>query len=518
MSINRSRLRWVHEVIFEKYWSKAPNKKKKDGPEEKRDPRPPMTRVGTCKIMVEPHVFDASIYVVREQTPHVPQPQGERQFVQYGPAGTSSTYTPQYHQSGHAQLSPFQRTPQYGGAQVLPKSVTPLSKPGTPVPTTQPSTGTAAYQTTVPKATPASQPATPATNSAPKPPFKASTVTKPTTTQPIQTPVRTPTTTAPAARTFTTTTAQTIPPRPQARPPARPPAPSTSDPVIQMLAQRASADPELKRIMKIVATGSANMEELAFFQRHIDEFQQVVESKKVKEATTTAVVPAQSSPAVSSIQNRGPASVNTPHAAATTTIRPPTTTYQTPNRVPLPPVTSIHRPLYTNTPPTQMQQKLKPMAPPPLHVLIEFALNSADRFLFPKHSIVELVSRDCMLVSFLVVKKPSQLLELDSGEVKKYRKKADKAEQAADGKEDEKSAESSKQPQEEEKEVYQPITIRLESPSDPSLFSTIIRHVAPADTVQKRMREIAARCNMAEKKYLALRLPKETKEREAKLH
>jgi len=43
------------------------------------------------------------------------------------------------------------------------------------------------------------------------------------------------------------------------------------DPVISKLAARASTDPELKSLMKEVATGNASQEQLRIFQRHIDE-------------------------------------------------------------------------------------------------------------------------------------------------------------------------------------------------------------------------------------------------------
>jgi len=125
-----------------------------------------------------------------------------------------------------------------------------------------------------------------------------------------------------------------------------------------------------------------------------------------------------------------------------------------------------------------------------------------------------------MLVSFLVVKKPSQITESELTEVRKYKKKADKAdkaEQNAEGKEVQKAAdETPKTPKEEEKEFYQPITMRLESPSDGNLFSLITRVVAPAEEVQKHMRSIASRCERAETKYLALRLPRESKDKDVK--
>jgi hypothetical protein len=51
-----------------------------------------------------------------------------------------------------------------------------------------------------------------------------------------------------------------------------------------MLATRASSDPELKALMKEVATGKATQEQLKVFQKHIDELGAVIQAQKVKSA------------------------------------------------------------------------------------------------------------------------------------------------------------------------------------------------------------------------------------------
>jgi hypothetical protein len=43
-----------------------------------------------------------------------------------------------------------------------------------------------------------------------------------------------------------------------------------------MLAARAASDPQLKELMKVVATSKASPEQLKEFQVHIDEFNEVV--------------------------------------------------------------------------------------------------------------------------------------------------------------------------------------------------------------------------------------------------
>ena len=50
-----------------------------------------------------------------------------------------------------------------------------------------------------------------------------------------------------------------------------------------MLATRASSDPELKSLMKEVATGNATQEQLKVFQGHIDELTKVINEKKKSE-------------------------------------------------------------------------------------------------------------------------------------------------------------------------------------------------------------------------------------------
>jgi hypothetical protein len=153
-------------------------------------------------------------------------------------------------------------------------------------------------------------------------------------------------------------------------------------------------------------------------------------------------------------------------------------------------------------------------APPPQHVLIEFQLNSHDRFLFPKYSIIEQQGPQRMLVSFLVVKKPSELAaEVDAIEAKKSRKKVDKGDTKEEA---DVGANSPLLGKDDNKEVYQLVTMRLESPSDGNLFSLIGRVVAPLEAVQKHMREVVERCEMAPKKYLALRLPRESKHNESR--
>ncbi|KAJ5703113.1 hypothetical protein N7488_010661 [Penicillium malachiteum] len=68
--------------------------------------------------------------------------------------------------------------------------------------------------------------------------------------------------------------------RPQ--PPSQPAKPSP-DPVIQMLATRAAADPDLKALMRVVASSQASQEQLRAFQAHIDELNAIIKAREQQE-------------------------------------------------------------------------------------------------------------------------------------------------------------------------------------------------------------------------------------------
>ncbi|KAJ5935208.1 hypothetical protein N7466_004755 [Penicillium verhagenii] len=69
---------------------------------------------------------------------------------------------------------------------------------------------------------------------------------------------------------------------PTQNPPGQPAKPSP-DPVIQMLATRAAADPELKALMRVVASSQASQEQLRAFQAHIDELNAIIKAREPQE-------------------------------------------------------------------------------------------------------------------------------------------------------------------------------------------------------------------------------------------
>jgi len=73
---------------------------------------------------------------------------------------------------------------------------------------------------------------------------------------------------------------------PQASGPSGQPAKPSPDPVIQMLATRAAADPELKALMRVVASSQASQEQLRAFQAHIDELNAIIKAREQQQSAS----------------------------------------------------------------------------------------------------------------------------------------------------------------------------------------------------------------------------------------
>ena len=248
---------------------------------------------------------------------------------------------------------------------------------------------------------------------------------------------------------------------------------ASPDPVISMLANRASSDPELKRLMKEVATGNATQEQLKVFQGHIDELTRVINEKKKSEGDSTAASPAPTAAQGDAIQYD--ASSEAPSALPPA---PATPVQQQPRPPPYQP--QPQQPMY------QHQQTWAPPAPPPaptaLPVILQFTTPGAtdDRFLFPQHSILESLSPQHLLASFLMTRQASTLPSTTVSEL---------------------GLDVSK-------EYYQPITLMVEvAYNREHLLELVKRWVKPADDAKKFMEETMARCERAPDVHLALRLP-----------
>lgn len=247
-------------------------------------------------------------------------------------------------------------------------------------------------------------------------------------------------------------------PSPQAASPAAQDKKASPDPVISMLATRASSDPELKALMKEVATGKATQEQLKVFQKHIDELGAVIQAQKAKEI------------AEEEKRNARPLT-----AAAIASLAPHPTP---PNALPQQP---IQNPAWQQPPPpAPVQQYVPPPPPPPSEVVFAFTLAGAteDRFLFPQYSILEPLSAQHVLASFIVTRKGSE------------------------------SADPTGLQLDPDTEYWQPVTMMVEvAYGREPLLKDVSKWVKPADEVREEMKKIMQRCTRAPDTFLPLRLP-----------
>lgn len=227
----------MSDGILERYWTK-PKKTKRELIELRNPPKESMSKVGSCNIIIGPHIFDAMLYTVKDpkaQTPYPPQRQviGSSShgstFQQYQPYPPPSQPLPQ----AKLQLSAVHTAPTAAAATPpIPSSSLPAAAPRPPNNSAHSSLSSALAH---------SPPAARAPASAPQP------------TQSVQGPYIA-----------------------QSSQPAKP----SPDPVIQMLATRAASDPELKALMRVVASSKASQEQLRTFQGHIDELNAIIKARE----------------------------------------------------------------------------------------------------------------------------------------------------------------------------------------------------------------------------------------------
>ncbi|KAH8816400.1 hypothetical protein F5884DRAFT_221152 [Xylogone sp. PMI_703] len=438
-SLNRSRQKWISEGLFEKYWTKP--SKKKSGAELMNNPaKESMTKLGTCTITVEPHVFEATMFGIKDPNPRPPvqtwsQQQMLRPIIQYGPPnGMMPPPQPHpqspYQQKNFPPAQPVQQTP--------PQHPRPYDTPKT-------------THTASPHPPPPNSTFTPASNAPPPP-------NQPPTPQ------------------------QNHPPSANAAPPPAPapaPAAKSTDPVIQMLAERAATDPELKALMRIVANGAASNDELKRFQSHIDDLTRILKQRQAA-AAAAVQTPAKGPPP----PGPGSTPAQSPHAATPTQgqahhhhqMQSPA-----PNARTAPSTPGMQPPYHHPSPYSQPQpQALRSKGPLPSKpditgIVFEFAGGNGDRYLFPKYSILEYLPQGQVIASFLIVRKGSQADSPNYDPTLDY---------------------------------YQPITIRLYTHQGRQLES-LAKVVAPPDEVRRYMDDIMDNMTRAEYVLLAMRLPRE---------
>ncbi|KAF7960563.1 hypothetical protein EAE96_000242 [Botrytis aclada] len=418
-SLQRSRQKWVSEGIFEKYWTK-PTKKKGVPAEPLNNPgKDTMTKLGTCQITIEPHVFDATMYAIKEPKAAFQsnqQQQMYRPIIQYGPP--------------NGVMPPLAPT----------QAPSPVQQK--PIQTTQPTVQTMAPNHPAPTAPMVLNPLPPAQ----APPMSSAPING-------QTPAQGPNNPN-ANLSQPLSTAQ----------PAQPAQPNKStDPVIQMLAERAATDQQLKGLMRIVANGEATSSELRQFQNHIDELNAISKARQKSAAQSAAQPP----------MNANPQPPPPPPPSITQLGGPPNAPVAKPAPPPAPAPISA---------PPQQPQALRskgPVAPPKPDisgVVFEFNGGNGDRYLFPKYSILDYLPGGQVIASFLIVRKGSS------------------------------SDSTSYDP---ELDYYQPVTIRLYTHQGKQLDS-LQKVVASPDEVRRYMEDIMDNTTRAEYVLLAMRLPKDT--------
>lgn len=238
-SIERSRQRWTTDGIFDRYWSKP--SKKKDLSNTPNPAKETMTRLGICSMIIDPHVFEVTLYTVKDapigyaplsvQPPSLSAPQ-------YNPFPPSSTYAPPLYTA--PRTAPLPSYPPQQHAYPSQPSLPPFREgfgsfgPQGPPPI---------YRPPIHPAVPAVHPEVPNSsksgNAGDGSPQSESSGPKP-------------------------------------------------DPVIGMLATRAASHPALKALMKVVASGKASPPQLRDFQDHIDELNAVMKSRRSSTETPTS--------------------------------------------------------------------------------------------------------------------------------------------------------------------------------------------------------------------------------------
>ncbi|KXJ89577.1 hypothetical protein Micbo1qcDRAFT_235342 [Microdochium bolleyi] len=305
-SLSRSRQKWIHEGIFEKYWTKPTKRKGVVKEEPNNPPKDSMVKIGSVTITIEPHVIEATMFAVKNpKPPMAATSSAPRPVVQYGPPhGTMPPPpTPKNTLSIPTKQSPAPELQ----STAAPSSQLPSAPDATPVAATVPAPLAAPEPTKdSPRGETPATPANPGTTAQPVP-SPATAASAPTTSlaatngvesgttapQAIPSGPHTPVSVAPAAVKVEARQPQPMPPRPaqglpvQASPPMASPGatikPATpqakagpslqpgADPIIVILAEKASNDPQLRDLMKRVAVGEASPAELKHFQGIIDQ-------------------------------------------------------------------------------------------------------------------------------------------------------------------------------------------------------------------------------------------------------
>ena len=352
-SIEQSRQRWQKDGVFDRYWEK-PTKKKTlfDSP---NPPKETMSKLGLCSLIIEPHVFEITLYTVKNHpmayTPIQPPPLSS---PQYNPFATAATYPPYNFNTPPAP-------PKYQGQQRGPPSQTTLP------PFRE---GFAQFGPQGP----------PPINHAPLP---------------APAPVATP---QPPSLSSGRSTSQQGGSQDQNSEPKQ-------DPVIQMLATRAASDHGLKTLMKVVASGQASPTQLKDFQDHIDELNTILKTQpnpteplqddtrpqpppRVEQEYVSRVVVPTSTSDSPWTQIPSVAPYSNPHAQASSIKTEPSSKTQ------------------PYTAPSASSKSSYTVQKPEINSIVFDFGGTGDRFSFPRFSILEyLYGGTQVIVSFLIIRR-----------------------------------------------------------------------------------------------------------------
>ena len=310
-----------------------------------------MSRLGGCQVIIEPHVFETTLHVVRETQHAVVAPISPA--VQAIPSPASAAYG-----SPYGAVSPPLH---HHGAPMASTSVEPRPQ--------------SRFNNTQPQLPPFQEGFARFEPQGPLPPIPPSFA---------------------SSRSIAPSSPQ-LPPLFQhnrSKSPVQDPQ-ASPDPVIQMLAAQAAEDHDLKSLMRIVAKGDASSEQLRKFQAQIDEFTKIVSMHKVQ------VPPAENSGKEKHEDLGGaPMSCNNIHQAPRPPVQPPLAPFQPRG------VVKSERPAYH--PPIQQTPKHLVQTTQRQDVraiVFEFVGGNGDRYLFPKYSILEYLPGNTQaLASFLVIR------------------------------------------------------------------------------------------------------------------
>ncbi|KAA6410607.1 MAG: hypothetical protein FRX48_06029 [Lasallia pustulata] len=348
-SIERSRQKWLTQGIFERYWTKP--SKKKNQAEVQNPPKDTMVKIGICSMTIEPHVFETTLYTVKEP-----------QLTFLPPLG--QPMAPPVQQHAYPYHNPaYPPPPTYAQGQFQTSRQFPPPHQTVVQPQQPPPHGSFPQHQGVPP-TPLSS------GQASSPPGVVSG------------------------------------PQNQAAKP-------NPDPVIQMLATKAATDHDLKALMRVVASGKASQTQLRIFQGHIDELNGILQSRNKPqppsfqhaptprdaphEAPGQSSGPAQAAPAPASAP--APTCGHTPNPATT-----PGSILGAPLNAPI--KTEPLSQYYSQAPPPIKAKGPIPYKTDIKAIVFEFTGGTGDRFLFPKNSILEYLTGGTQVIaSFLIFRK-----------------------------------------------------------------------------------------------------------------